>query len=421
MNVVLLNTHSVLNSGDAAIVLGQVALLRELLGDPAITATSRTPEKDRAFYDRLGVEVLPPLFPTPSMYGSPAAKISGCARGLASVGPRRRLAAALRRADLAISSGGGTFFSTRRRLPGPMFWQAFLHVRMAQRLGKPVVFAPQSLGPFANRIAARSMARLLAHDTVRAILVREPVSARLAAELLAGTPAASRVWLCPDMAFLLERAARTPGAAPPRPPRGPLLAVTVRDWLYPDRRGAGARAEARRAYLAAVTAACDFFHARYAGSIRVVVQARGPGLLEDDRAISRELVAALAGRVPGDRVELADVAEDAPPEAVAGALAGADLLLASRFHSAILAMTAGTPAIALSYQPKSDGMMRMLGLEKFCLPMDGLEAPHLFPLVEEVMADPVRFAAERVRPAVASMRVEIRAKMRAALAPFLPS
>jgi colanic acid/amylovoran biosynthesis protein len=421
MNNIKLNTQSVLNSGDAAIVLGQVGLLRELFGDPRITVTSRTPENDRAFYGRLGVQVLPPLFPTPSVFGSRSAKITGCARGLVAVRAKRRLLAELRCADLVISSGGGYFFSTRRLLPGPMFWQAFLQVRLAQRLRKPVVLAPQSFGPFANRIAFRSMRRLLTHDTVRKILVREPNSLRLVADLVAGTPSQDRVWLCPDLAFLLEPAAVGVEDAPRPGPGPPLLAVTVRDWLFPDRHGAAARAEARKNYVAAVAAACAWFHQRFSGALKVVAQARGPGRLEDDRGISLELVTALRASVPESHVEIADLREDAPPETVIAAIGRADLLLASRFHSAILAMTAGRPAVVLGYQPKSEGMMRMLGLERFCLPMDGLEASDLFPLFDEVMADPARFVAEHVRPGVAAMRVEIRTRMRGALESLLPA
>ena len=429
MNVVILNTHSVMNSGDAAIVRCQVAVLREMLDNPRITVTSRTPETDRVFYDRLRVQVLPPLFPAPSVFGSRAATIGGTARGLAAIAPKRRLLAELRGADVVISSGGGYFFSTRRRLPGPMFWQAYLQVRLAEWIGKPVVFAPQSIGPFANSMAARSMRRLLSHHTVAAILLREPVSLGLATDLLAGAPAPAPVRLCPDLAFLFDRGPTDahPGAAAARGPhdgpaagrRRPVLAVTVRDWLFPDRRGSAARADARTGYLAAVEAVCVWFHRRFGGSVTIVTQARGPGRIEDDRTISRELAAALRAGIPAPHVMLVDLPEDAPPEAVVSTLAGADLLLASRFHSAILAMAAGTPAIALGYQPKSVGMMRMLGLERLCLPMEGLEASRVIPLVEDVMTDAAAFSAAHVAPAVAAMQAGIRTHFRGAIEPLL--
>jgi colanic acid/amylovoran biosynthesis protein len=416
MNILILNTHSVLNSGDAAIVLGQIGLLRELFGDPRIVATSRTPRRDRGFYERLGVDVLPPVFQTPSVFGSPVRGFAGCARGAVSVSGKRRLFAEVRRADVVISSGGGYFFSTRRALPGPMFWQAYAHVAMALRVGQPVVFAPQSFGPFRNRAAAAALRRLLSHRDARRVLAREEVSLELLHRLL-GAAARDRIALCPDLAFLFEPPEPRPDEpAVPRVPR-PVLAVTARDWLFPDRPHSQ-RVAARQGYLGALAAACAEFHRRSNGSIVVFAQARGPGRLEDDRPISRELVAALHDTVPASHVAFAELPDDAPPERIVSVIRTADAVLASRFHSAILAMLAGRPAVALGYQPKSIGMMKMLGLERYCLPMDDLDAGRLLPLLDEVLQDPTRFAAEKIRPAVAGMRRTIRLTMRDTLAPF---
>ena len=302
-----------------------------------------------------------------------------------------------------------------------MFWQAFLQVRLAQRLGKPIVMAPQSIGPFADRFASRSMKRLLSHGSVRAILLREPISLQFVERLLGGDSSPRRASFCPDLAFLLGAGSpNAETAARPAAPGRPVLAVTVRDWLFSRRRGA-ARNEARTAYLDAVAEVCIRFHRKYSGSVMIFAQARGPGLLEDDRRISHELAAMLRSDIAPPDVEMADLPEDASPEKIIATLSGADLLLASRFHSAILAMTAGRPAIALGYQPKSEGMMGMLGLERFCLPMDGLEPSRLHAIIDEVLANPARFVAERVRPAVAAARTEIRKAMRIALGPFLPA
>ncbi len=415
MKIVVLNTHSVLNSGDAAIVLGQVGLLREIFGDPRIAITSRTPDQDRAFYREIGVDVLPPLFTTPSLLGSPWAKLAGCARGLASVQARRRLVAEIRGADLVIGSGGGYFFSTRRWLPGPAFAQVVLQVSLAERAGKPVVFAPQSFGPFANRFAARTVRKLLSHATVKAVLVREGSSLDLVQGLLRGTASPPAVSLCPDLAFLLEHDGPDGEPLPALPP--PVLAVATRDWLFPGGRSGTERQAVRRAHLAELTRTCLEFHRRWGGSIRVFAQARGPGRIEDDRVISAELVALLRQAVPASHLALTEIAEAASPRRVLAALSSSDLVLASRLHAAILAMVAGKPAIALGYQPKGLGVMRTLGLERYCLPIEDLEAGRVLALVEELLADR-DFVAQRVRPAVAAARSRIRAAMGAVLAPY---
>lgn len=418
MNVVILNGHSVLNTGDAAIMQAQIGLLREVFNEPRIVVTSRTASRDRGFYSRLGVDVLPPLFAAPSVFGSSWRALVGCARDLLSVAAKGRLLAAVRHADLVMSSGGGYFFSTRRRVPGPMFFQAWLHCALAQRLGKPLVFAPQSFGPFANSGAARAMAGLLSHPTTKKVMAREEVSMALAQDLLDASGTADRVSLCPDLAFLFD----PPNAfelSTVRPAtQAPVLAVTARDWLFPACRDRSERRVARRGYLDKLQEVCVRFHRRWGGSILIYAQSRGPGRLEDDRAISAELANALRDHLPPAHVDHVDLAEDASVAEVASVLARADLLLATRFHSAILAMVIGRPVIALGYQPKSVGMMQMLGLERFCLAMDSFEPPHLMSLVDELLADPAGIVSETIRPAITDARRRIRAAMGHALAPF---
>jgi polysaccharide pyruvyl transferase WcaK-like protein len=50
--------------------------------------------------------------------------------------------------------------------------------------------------------------------------------------------------------------------------------------------------------------------------------------------------------------------------------ASVDLLITSRMHAAIFAMASGTPAIAVNYEPKVDGVMSLLGLGDRVVPAD---------------------------------------------------
>ena len=47
-----------------------------------------------------------------------------------------------------------------------------------------------------------------------------------------------------------------------------------------------------------------------------------------------------------------------------------DVLITSRMHAAIFAMASGTPAIAVNYEPKVDGVMSLLGLGDRVVPAD---------------------------------------------------
>ena len=50
-------------------------------------------------------------------------------------------------------------------------------------------------------------------------------------------------------------------------------------------------------------------------------------------------------------------------------LAGADMLVASRFHNILLGLMLGKPAIALSYQAKIDALMADVGMADYCRPI----------------------------------------------------
>lgn len=418
MKIVLLNTHSVLNSGDAAIVAAEVTLLRAALGDAQIVATSRTPERDLRFLRDMGVEVLPPLFPAPSTWSSAGGRVSEPVRDLFAVGPKRWLVRAIAEADLVVSSGGGYFYSYRRWLPGPVFFQAYSPLLLAQHLRKPVLFAPQSFGPLTNRFSGILLRRLLCDEAVLRVLVREQESLAFLQSLLGCRVAEQRLALCPDLAFAFDRRDNEPLCDEVRGLPRPILAVTVREWHFPHCRCAAERRTRREAYLAGVSETCQSFQASFGGSVLVVPQARGPGRAEDDRTISQELVERLVGNRLEGRVRMASIEDDAPPQRVFRLIAAADLVLATRFHSAIFACLAGIPFVALGYQPKTAGIMAMLALEEFAVPITEVSEARLLPLLETLLYGRESLVNERIRPAAIRLAGLVRGTMRDTLGPW---
>jgi colanic acid/amylovoran biosynthesis protein len=83
--------------------------------------------------------------------------------------------------------------------------------------------------------------------------------------------------------------------------------------------------------------------------------------------------------------------------------AAADLHLGTRMHSDILAMSAGTPAVAIAYEDKTVGLMEMMDLRDLLLDIESLAAPEL----EAVLArawDDRRALRARLAPKVADLR-----------------
>jgi colanic acid/amylovoran biosynthesis protein len=69
-------------------------------------------------------------------------------------------------------------------------------------------------------------------------------------------------------------------------------------------------------------------------------------------------------------------------------------------HSNIFALSLGVPTLAISYQPKTDGIMAQLGLGAFVLPITGLSPGHLWQAFDHLResAGEVREKLRRVIP-----------------------
>lgn len=413
MKILLLNTHSTLNPGDTAIVLASVGLLRSRWPRAAVSLTSRTPELDRPFYAARGIEVHPPLTPAPGVFAGTGRKLCGSAANLAGLGAKRRLLAAFRESDLVVAGGGGYLYSYGRLSPGPTFLQHWLHLRLARIWDRPTILFPQSFGPFANPAAARLCASVLGGANVRNIFAREMISWKLLRGLL-GEGRAGKVAFCPDAVFLLEPGPGGKAEEFVSSLRRPVLALTLRDWHFSGAASAAERSSARERYLASLLEVSASFLRRWGGTVLVVPQVRGPDPLEDDTEISREFVRRFgpSGRRNGLIPAPPGILET--PEEIIALLAWVDLVLATRFHSAVFALLGGTPAVTVGYQHKAAGMLRELGMERFLVEISAVSPVKILPLLDELMEDRGLWR-EKAAQSVADARKTIRSVLGAAL------
>jgi colanic acid/amylovoran biosynthesis protein len=319
-----------------------------------------------------------------------------------------RLLRAIRSADFVVSCGGGPFYSNRRSLPGLTFRQNVLHIRLAQALGKPVLFFPQSFGPFGSPAARRAVGRMLAHPRTAAILVRDPLSLGAVSRLV---PASARAKIepCPDLAFWLSPQSEPGAIGLPALPR-PWLFLTVRDWDFPEAGSLAERKEMRRRYLHAVHRAALRFSIERAGSVFIIPHTRGPGDFEDDRIVSRQLHALLRADVPTERLALLDLPDAASPADLIALYAQADLLLATRTHAAIFGLLSGRPVVSIHYQPKGLGIMASVGLADRSLPIAGVDGASLRRAMEAAIGRPDGEAGQ-MAGRIAALRSEIEVRI----------
>ena len=266
----------------------------------------------------------------------------------------------MRNSDLLISGGGSFLHEADFALHGRSFLLRegklrpvpyFLSVVfLARTVGLPVMWYAQGLGPLHTRSARRLVAA--AGSSSQAVTWRDEDSARLAYEIGVKAPVQRVV---PDPAYALT---------PARPeeavqalvqhglrPGSRFLAVCPRPWL-----GRTGFVENLGEALESLVAALD---------LTVVLV---PFHESQDPAMCATLAArpALAGRA----ISLPPVSS---PSLLAAILGQADLVLAMRLHSGILAATAGTPAVVLDYDPKTKAFATQTGQLPWVVSIDRLE------------------------------------------------
>ncbi len=412
--ILVVNAHSQANAGDAAIVLGQLQLLTKLFPDARLTITSRTPGSDRPVMATWGVEVIAPVFHSPSGFRG---RWRGWANSFLSlVFPRPALAflRCLCRADLVFACGGGYFYSNRR-IPGFTFWQNDIGLRLAILLRKDIVFFPQSYGPLASPLSRRRLAGLIASRRVRVVFAREAISLSVLQGLLPSAAEKSKLQFCPDMAFYFAPA---PSLSPvdfsglPRP----RLALALRDWDFPAQRSAAARQRQKRAYIEGVLSACLELHRRHNASFLVFSQALGPSKGEDDRRISFLVHERLSAAIPSSHLRLFIPPLAGAPATIVDLLRQTDLLITSRMHAAIFAFLAGRPAAVIGYQHKSAGILESIDLGHCSLPIEEIQSGTLLRLCEEILKNREQWR-ERIARTIPGLRETIEEKFRVIFSP----
>ena len=353
MTVLIVNAYSVRNRGDAAIVRGLIATLRQL-GTHRIAVAPRGWRHDADEWLALGADsVVPPLL---SIHDAP-----GWARAqrpllLVHVFGRiaRSLAArvmpiladdsmrAYARAAVVVSAGGAYLGGPK---PGVNLVRGF-NIAYGRVCGRPTIVAPMTINP------PSPMVRLLLRNLLRgvALFARDHETIVRARELgLSATYA-------PDLVFRAAsgRAQHEPSGVMAWAPRG----------YRPDQ---DAWAERERLEASQLAGVIDVLRTDPGLRLEFVPQVDVEGI-DDDRVT----IARLRGQLPDELDGRVSVLT--PPASIdetIDAYARYDVVLTSRLHAALLALLGGTPSLVVGYEPKVSGVLATLGLEERVIPPDG--------------------------------------------------
>lgn len=393
--VVIFNVFGHLNMGDAMLVEALVDILRDRFDDariaglafdvgsqerwmPEIEWSARVATK--AGYKGIAGKLLQAVH-------LPVAMAIACSRSLFFLRhllPRRQREGleALARADIAISCPGGYLEDSNHA-----YLLNMLQVALALRLARRVVLAPQSIGPVRSRFGRKVIGAIL--PRVDKVFVREQSSLQFVTELNGGVKPANTE-LSGDLAFWYRRAPAEIAAewkALGVDPSRPILGLTILSWNFPhapDPEGA------ERAYLESLSHLVD--RASDDGYQVVIFNQVASDLA------TIEKFALINSRAIIDRGERGC-------GKLAAMIGQCEIFIGSRFHSCIFGLIGGRPTGAIAYLPKTSGIMKDLGLDRYVIPIDGLTPAKVKALYDTLRADTGRIACE-VESAVANYRRE---------------
>lgn len=283
---------------------------------------------------------------------------------------QRQLMHAYYLADVVIVLGGGHLYA--RHSANIAFQWSWVTIALAVLMGKPLLLLPQSFGPLPGLIQQRQLRWMVEHSAFTA--AREYQSALFLTRIGVRTP----LLVLPDLAFGLDSVPAHADMSTVADVQGrtsrPVIGMTLMNWGQQN-----AYFEQQQGYETAVSSLINHVVEQYQATIVLFAQCVGPTPDQDDRIIARR-IAANVNRP--DDVVVVDAALD--PATLKAAYGCLDMLIATRMHSAIFALCAGTPTLVIGYLHKSAGIMQMLGLAEWVIDINTIEAVTVCALFDQL-------------------------------------
>ena len=254
-----------------------------------------------------------------------------------------------KKSDLIIFVGGGYLRSQKG------FTQS-LNVLMTLSLfcfgkiykGKAIV-APMSFGPFANKWQEKLSAYVL--RDLKTVMVREDFSYAVLKKYKIKNLINSY-----DLALLLDKVSIQ------KTHDKPLLGFTIRPWRKPQE-----QRELENCFAEAIE---KFYKLTYC-RILPIIQVKGI----DDDLLTTESVIEILTKKGVSVLEPAIINDIEQAKQIYSSL---DLMLGMRMHSNIIAATQGIPFVSISYEYKTEGIAKYLGMSEYSIKQQEVNSEKLF-------------------------------------------
>ena len=247
---------------------------------------------------------------------------------------------ALRESDGVIGMGGGYLRTKEKYRDFFGLLLTLLPLYIAKLYKKPVIFLPMSFGNFASTLHKRIAYHALQKTT---ILCRDMITYQ---ELKSMDRGDLRYMFAPDLALFYDV---SPKIDSNKKYTNNYLVLTAREWLKKDE-----QMKYEQALIELIKHAWKKYHLK-----TYFVAMAGNKAEDDDNRVAQRIEAAI-----NDNNIFAITPLNHPKE-VQNFLNNAKVAICTRMHSAILAITVGTPFLTIGYEHKTKGLMKHMNLSSW--------------------------------------------------------
>ena len=336
------------NLGVGALTLANMAIVRDVAKDLGVDVRFVVISMREGFTESIAPDVEQFEIDTRSLL-----KPSGYAR-------------LLDRLDCVIDIGAGDSFTDI--YGAKRFAFLWLSKFIAQSKGKPLIFAPQTIGPF-TKPAYKPFARKVMRDAA-AVVARDRTSLQAVNDIAPGADA----HLAVDVAFMLpfedrsheRRAGKT------------RVGINASGLLCHQAESGQNRFGLSYDYLALQRRLIEHWQGGEGVEVHLITHANSAGDKRDDDGHRADL---LAKEFPGT----VRVPNFAGPSEAKSYISSLDFLVAGRMHACIGAFSSLTPVVPIAYSRKFAGLFDLLGYPWYT-PVTGMDGDAAFAFVLDAFA-----------------------------------
>ncbi|HBY01497.1 MAG TPA: hypothetical protein DEG92_02970 [Rikenellaceae bacterium] len=152
--------------------------------------------------------------------------------------------------------------------------------------------------------------------------------------------------------------------------------MTVTRWSFP---GSKNPLFLKEEYIRSFRECASHITGRLGMQILVFPQVTGPSSYSDDRIFAKEIFG------PLENQDIVLLNEHYEPDKLKGIMAHMTVFVGTRMHSNIFSLSAKVPTMAIAYQEKTTGIMEMLGLGDWVIPINDVSPKKMINMFSDLL------------------------------------